>query len=119
MIGRLTPDLTAYLEPEVLEAGGTHELVTDTGFNDCLYLPAETIAAWNLPFVISTPVSYADGSTIITDLYEAHVLWFGAVKRVSVVAGPAGCEALLGMGLLIGHRIELDDRQGEVRISKL
>jgi len=117
--GRLTLDLTAYIEPEVLEAGGAHELIVDTGFNDCLYLPEETITDWKLPFVISTPVSYADGSTVITDLYEANVIWFGATKRVTVVAGPAGCDALLGMGLLVGHRIELDEQQWEVRISKL
>ncbi len=119
MKGNLTPDRTAHIELEVLEAGGVYELIVDTGFNDYLYLPEDTIANWNLPFVISTSVSYADGSIAVSDLYEANVVWFGTTVRVTVLAGPPGCESLVGMGLLVGCQIELDDKNGEARISKL
>lgn len=119
MKGKLTPDYTGYIELEVIEAGGPYELIVDTGFNDYLYLPEDTITSWNLPFVISTVVSYADGSSAVCDLYEANAIWFGATVRATVLAGPSGCDAVVGMGLLAGCRIELDDRNGEVRISKL
>jgi clan AA aspartic protease len=117
--GRLTPDYTAYVELEVIEAGGTRELVVDTGFNDYLYLPEDAIAAWNLPFVVSATVSLADGSTMIADLYEANLVWFGATVRVPVLAGPPLCDSLVGMKLLAGCRIELDERNAEVRIEQL
>lgn len=91
----------------------------DTGFNDCLYLPEDLIADWQLPFVITSSVTLADGSNVVADLYEAQVVWFGAQTRVPVLAGPPGCDALLGMGLLAGCWIELDDKQREVRIGQL
>jgi len=117
--GRLAPDYTPYVKLEVIEADDAHELVVDTGFNDCLYLPEDTIARWNLPFVISTTASLADGRAMIADLYEARVIWFGVTVRVPVLAGPSGCDSLVGMGLLAGCRIELDERNGEIRVSKL
>lgn len=119
MKGRLTPEYTPYVELEVIEAGGEQEMVVDTGFNDYLYLPEDTIVDWQLPFITNSPVSYADGSTAVTDLYEANVVWFGTTVRVTVLAGPLGCDLIVGMGLLIGCRIELDEQNGEVRIEQL
>ncbi len=119
MKGTLGPDYTARIELEVIEAGCGCELIVDTGFNDCLYLPEDLIATWNLPVITGTLTSYADGSVVTADLYEATALWFGMPTRVTVLAGPAGCESLLGMGLLAGCRIELDGAAGEVRISTL
>ena len=119
MKGTLSHDYTARIELEVLEAGCGCELIVDTGFNDCLYLPEELITAWNLPVLTSTTMSYADGGVVTTDLYQATVVWFGVAVPATVLAGPAGCESLLGMGLLSGCRIELDEAAGEVRISKL
>jgi clan AA aspartic protease len=117
--GTLRPDYTARIELEVLEAGCDCELIVDTGFDDCLYLPEDLITAWNLPVITGTTMSYADGSVVTTDLYGATVVWFGVAVPVTVLAGPVGCESLLGMGLLSGCRIELDEVAGEVRISKL
>jgi clan AA aspartic protease len=91
----------------------------DTGFSDFLYLAEEVIMAWGLPFVMSVPVTLADQSTIIADVYEATVIWFGTSARVQVLAGPLGCDPLLGMRLLEGCRIELDRVNGEVRIEQL
>jgi len=117
--GTLSPDRTARVALKVLEAGGECELIVDTGFNDCLYLPEDLITAWNLPVLTSTTMSYASGVVVTTDLYLATVVWFGVAVPATVLAGPTGCESLLGMGLLSGCRIELDEAAGEVRISKL
>jgi clan AA aspartic protease len=119
VIGRLTSDNAPVIELEVIEAGAVYEMVVDTGFNDYLYLPEDLIVAWNLPFVITTSVTLADGSNVIADLYEAEVIWFSASERVPVLAGPVGCDALIGMGLLAGCRIELDAQQQEVRLERL
>ena len=119
MKGTLGHDRTARVELKVIEAGRECELIVDTGFNDCLYLPQDLIAAWNLPVLTSTTMSYADGGVAITDLYLATVVWFGVAVPATVLAGPTGCESLLGMGLLVGCRIELDETAREVRISKL
>jgi predicted aspartyl protease len=59
--GTLTPSYTPYIDLEVVEAGSLQEMVVDTGFNDYLYLPEDIIVDWNLPFITTSVVSYADG----------------------------------------------------------
>ncbi|HWQ32703.1 MAG TPA: hypothetical protein VNQ79_07450 [Blastocatellia bacterium] len=119
MKGRLDADDTPLLEFEISEAGQAHEVVIDTGFNDYLYLPENLVTAWALPFVMSGSVELADGSVIIADLYEAHLNWLGRAVRVSVLAGPPAGDSLLGMKLLAGCRIELDEQTREVRVESL
>jgi predicted aspartyl protease len=75
--GALTSDHTAYVSLVIVEAGGEYELIVDTGFSGSLYLPEDAIAAWGLPFVSSVPIALADQSTVIVDVYEARVIWFG------------------------------------------
>lgn len=103
----------------MIEAGGGHEFVIDTGFNGSLYVPEDIIETWGLPFVSSLLIALADQSTIVADVFEATVVWFGASVRVQVLAGPPGCESLLGMELLQGCRIEFDQLIGEVRVEHL
>lgn len=119
MKGRLTPDLAACIAIELFESGGWHDVIVDTGFNDYLNLPEDKIVAWSLPFIATVPVTLADQSTLIADMYEANLVWFGFPLRVTVVAGPYGSDSLLGMRLLKGCRIELDWMNGEVRIEPL
>jgi len=117
--GWLSSDHAAYLAPVVLEAAAEYELLVDTGFNGHLYIPEDTIETWGLPFVLTVPISLADQSTVIADVYEATIVWFDVSVRAVVVAGPSACEALLGMELLEGCRLELDKVQGEVRLEQL
>lgn len=103
----------------MFEAAGSHEFVIDTGFNSFLYIPEDTIAEWGLSFVSSVPVALADQTVMIADVYQATIIWFGVSQRVSVLAGPSGCDSLLGMELLEGCRVELDRLTGEVRLEQL
>lgn len=119
MKGALTSDHTAYLSPVIQEAGGDHEVVVDTGFTGFLYLPEDTISSWGLHFVSNVPMVLADQTTVIADVYEATVVWFGSPLRVPVLAGPSGSVSLLGMGFLEGCRIELDGANSEVRLEQL
>jgi len=117
--GRLDFDHTPYIALELPGAGVHQEFVVDTGFNGPLYLPEDKIAGWDLPFITSAPMTLANHSIIVADVFEATVIWFSAVHRVSVVAGPSGCDSLLGMELLKGCRIELDDAARVLRIDRL
>jgi len=117
--GRLASDHTPYVTVEVVEAGVGHEFVVDTGFNGSLYLPEDIIALWDLRFMTSAPMVLANQSVVIADVFEAVVAWLSITRRVPVVAGPAGCDSLLGMELLERCRIELDRAANEVRIDEL
>ena len=61
----------------------------------------------------------ANQSVVIADVFEATVVWFSGKHRVSVIAGPSGCDSLVGMELLEGCRIDLDRALGEIRIDEL
>lgn len=119
MKGTLTSDHTACLSPVILEAGGDHEVVVDMGFTGFLYLPEDTISSWGLHFVSNIPMLLADQSTVIADVYEATVVWFGSPLRVPVLEGPSGSVSLIGMGFLEGCCIELDRAKSEVRLEQL
>lgn len=119
MKGALTSDHAAYISVVLVEAASEYELIIDTGFTGFVYLSEDIVANWGLPFVSSVPIVLADQSTAIVDVYEANVIWFGTTMRVPVLAGPPGCDSLLGMGLLEGCRIELDRVNDEVRIELL
>ncbi len=119
MKGRLHSDHTPYVVVEVLEAGVIQEFVVDTGFTGSLYLPEDKIADWTLAFITSAPMVLANQSVIIADVFEATVVWFSVEHRVPVIAGPSGCDSLLGMELLEGCRIDLDRALRAVQISQL
>ncbi len=119
MNGRLASDHTPYVTIDMLEAGAGREFVVDTGFSGSLYLPEDKIADWNLLFITSAPMVLANHSVVVADVFEATVVWFSAHHRVPVVAGPSGCDSLVGMELLEGCRIDLDRVLEEVRIDQL
>lgn len=64
MIGWLTSNHAAYVAAEVVEAGGTHELVIDTGFGGFLYISEDTISTWGLSFVSSVPIALAEEKSL-------------------------------------------------------
>jgi predicted aspartyl protease len=117
--GWLTSDHAAYVAAEVVEAGGAHELLIDTGFGGFLYIPEDH--DFHVGLVVR--VERSDRARRLKhhdpDGYEATIVWFGAPQRVSILSGPSGCDSLLGMELLEGCRIELDRVNAEVRLEKL
>lgn len=108
--GKLTGDHAPRVAIELFESSGSQEVILDTGFSDFLYLPENKISAWRLPFVATVPTTLADQTVILADMYEAHLIWFEVSLRVTVLAGPYNSDSLLGMKLLEGCRIELDER---------
>jgi clan AA aspartic protease len=115
--GLLTPDLTPCITLAI--GHNTETCVVDTGFSGAIYLDEHRIAQLNLPFLTSAPIALANKSEVIADVFEANVTWFSVNRRVTVIGGPAGCETLIGMELLAGCRIELDEVSHELRIELL
>ncbi|MGH9833814.1 MAG: hypothetical protein ACREBD_14580 [Blastocatellia bacterium] len=90
MKGNLTPDRTASIELEVLEAGGVYELIVDTGFNDYLYLPEDTIANCDRQLEIKKRNNESAQAEIFTPLAVLR----SVLRSVGLYSGYAGHHGL-------------------------
>ena len=86
------------------------EFVVDTGYTGFLTLPAQAVAAMNLPFIHRMPAKLADDSTIEIDVHEAVILWHGQETTVRVLA--TGKRPLLGTALLDQNELVAQFRDG-------
>ncbi len=91
--------------PDGYQVGVT--AVVDTGFTGRLTLPDATIADLGLVLVMFVPAYTADGRRHEVGLYDAEIEWGGDWLPVRVTAA-GGTEVLLGVGLLYGHRLQID-----------
>jgi clan AA aspartic protease len=80
--------------------------IVDTGFTSFLTLPAVTIASLALNRQTAGTSVLADGSVREFDIFSGEVLWEGAWRPVLVSA--LGNESLLGMRLMLGHKLVVD-----------
>lgn len=89
-------------------AGAETEIdaVVDTGYTGSLTLPDAVVTALGPTRHSGGRAVLADGTSRRYDSYEVEVDWCGAWR--SVVASGIGDEALVGMGLLSGHRLTVD-----------
>src|SRR5882672_1416447 len=89
------------------------EAVIDTGFTEILAIPQHVIDALAMPFREIVRFALADGVESEMAIHRAEVLWNGRWRSIMAVATHG--DALLGMGLLRGYRLQMDvvDR-GEV-----
>ena len=81
----------------------TIEFVIDTGFTGSLALPAQAVAALQLPYVEEVTANLANDTDVNMDVHAATILWNGIDLEVRVLA--AGKRALLGTGLLAGNEL--------------
>jgi clan AA aspartic protease len=86
------------------------EAVIDTGFNGFLSLPSAIITTLDLPWSGSDFVTLGDGSETFFDLYTAIVIWDGQYCEVDIAESET--EPLLGMALLYGYRLQVDNIEG-------
>jgi clan AA aspartic protease len=82
-----------------------HEInaIIDTGFNGNLTLPSDLISALELNWLRLARAILADGSEIISSVYEASVLWDGQPITISV--SEANADPLVGMSLMYGYEL--------------
>jgi clan AA aspartic protease len=88
------------------------EAVIDTGFNVFLSLPSTIITTLDLPWTGSDFVTLGDGSETSFDLYTALVIWDGQYCEVDIAESET--EPLLGMAMLYGYRLQVDNVEGGV-----
>jgi clan AA aspartic protease len=94
------------------------DTVIDTGFNGFLSLPSTVIATLNLPWSASDIVTLGDGSQTLFDIYTAMVIWDGQYREIDIAESET--EPLLGMALLYGYRLQVDNIEGGiVKIEEL
>ena len=82
----------------------------DTGFNDALTLPLDTIRRLGLTPEGRRPAFLANGGEVMLRGWSGTAVWQGV--RRSIVVLQAEGDPLLGMGLLRGNRITLDALEG-------
>jgi len=88
----------------------------DTGFTGDLVLPQATIDALALRQSGSVDAILADGSQIEVKTYTCLVNWFGAERRLEVIAND-GDYPLLGVGLLLGLELRANYHTMELVLS--
>lgn len=86
--------------------------VIDTGFDGFLSLPSEIIVRLGLPWTISNTATLGDGSEVLFDFYTATVIWDGQYREVDIAASET--EPLLGMAMLYGYRLQVDNIEGGI-----
>ena len=86
------------------------EAIVDTGFSGWLTLPTETITAMGLPWRAQHKGILADGKEVVYRSYEAELVWDGRTMTVRVSG--VGSEPMVGMRLMLGYRILIEDIDG-------
>lgn len=79
----------------------------DTAFNGELVVPRAMIESLGLEQSAGIRARLADGNEVTLESYTCLLDWFGDQQAVEVIANN-GQMPLLGIGLLIGHRLVVD-----------
>ena len=111
--GSVNADREPVVHVRVHGANGAMEVraaIVDTGFTGWLTLPPELIVALGLPWKELGEAILADGREILFDVYEAAVVWDGQLTAISVDESES--EPLIGMALMDGFRILIEDTDG-------
>lgn len=88
----------------------------DTAFNGELVMPKRFIQAAQLEQSAGIDARLADGSSVTLESYTCVLDWFDKERMIEVIAND-GEYPLLGIGLLIGHRLVVDYTQLTVTIE--
>ena len=79
----------------------------DTAFNGELVIPSRMIEAAQLEQTAGIDARLADGNAVTLESFTCILNWFGEDVAVEVIAND-GKYPLLGIGLLVGHRLIVD-----------
>jgi clan AA aspartic protease len=83
------------------------DAVIDTGFSGDLCLPIQVAIQIGLELCGVEFYELADGSIQRTNVFRAKVEWFEEEKEVEVILTESR-SALIGTGMLIGKKLEMD-----------
>ena len=79
----------------------------DTGFTGELVLPEKLVTQLALSQSAMVTAGLADGSQSLLATFSCEVDWFGEFRTIEAIANQ-GQFPLLGVGLLLGHRLAVD-----------
>jgi clan AA aspartic protease len=88
------------------------DTVIDTGFDGFLSLPSEIIIRLGIPWTISHTATLGDGSETLFDFYTGIVIWDGQYRTIDIAESET--EPLLGMAMLYGYRLQVDNVEGGI-----
>ncbi len=95
------------------------DAVIDSGFNDALSLPSAVIQQLKFGALPSIIVELADGSEAETQTFTGRVVWDDPRGRIIRIQQGEG-RPLVGMALLLEHRVTIDVRyDGAVRVEPI
>ena len=89
----------------------------DTAFNGELVIPKSMIQSASLRQTSGCLSRLADGKTVTLPVFECEIDWMGTRQLVEIVAND-GELPLIGVGLLIGCKLTIDYRNGDVELSR-
>lgn len=92
------------------------EVWVDTGFTGDLVLPKSLIERLGFQPSLMVNAVLADGRKSRMMTYSAWIDWFGESREIEVVAGEDRT-ALLGVSLLLGHRLTVDYLQMGLKLE--
>jgi clan AA aspartic protease len=113
--GLVTAEREAVVQLKMLGLHGQIQeiqVVIDTGFTGWLTLPPSLITLLGLPWLTRGQALLANGQTETFDVYVATLSWDGQPLRVMV--DEADTDPLLGMSLLQGYDLCIQNLQGGV-----
>lgn len=79
----------------------------DMAFNGELVVPRTMLETVGLEQSAGIRARLADGNEVTLESYSCRLDWFGETRAVEVIASD-GQMPLLGIGLLLGHRLMVD-----------
>jgi predicted aspartyl protease len=113
--GTITADGVPAIE---VEAGGQlWHAVIDTGFNGELELPERLRSQVNAQFVGRLTSLLAANQRVEEDIYLVDFYFDGKMARAQATFVD-GDEILIGTGMLLSHRLEIDFPGATVRVEK-
>jgi clan AA aspartic protease len=117
-VGKINENLEPIITLE-LKNGAKIDCLVDTGFNGTLFLPRWFIEANDLISVGEQEFnSVAQAESHFAEVFVADVKWLGDEFEVRVIAGEYD-SALIGAGMMIEAKLEIDYAASSVVIEKL
>lgn len=92
--------------------------IVDTGYNGEVILPENKVQEMGLEFLGTIDSELANGVVVEIELYSGRILWFGHIQEVAIGTTQSD-DTLLGTLLLADCKLEIDFRQGWVRVEQL
>jgi clan AA aspartic protease len=99
--------LTVEVRPAQAAPALSLEAWIDTGFTGELVMPRSQIEGLNLKRGLMVNAILGDGRKSRMDTFAAWIDWFGELREVEVIASE-GRSTLLGVGLMLSHRLVVD-----------